>query len=71
MDEDKVYLASILKTALSFDSGIQEIINESKKIKNDALRAKFLDAVGLVMKEITFGIVFPITKRYPDLDNEK
>jgi hypothetical protein len=71
MDEDKVYLASILKTALSFDSSIQKMIDESKQIKNEALREEMMKAVGYVMKEITLKIVFPIFKRYPDLDNEK
>ncbi len=71
MDEDKGYLESILKIALSFDSGIQEIVDESKKIKDDTLREKMLAAVGLVVKHLTLGIIFPITKLYPDLDNEK
>ena len=71
MDEDKAYLASILKIALSFNSSIQEIIDKSKKIKNDTLRENLQEAVGNVMKNITLGIIFPITKRYPDLDNER
>lgn len=71
MDEEKDYIESILKIALSFNSSIQEIVNESKKIKDDALRGKIQDAVGNVMKDLTLGIIFPITKRYPDLNNEK
>lgn len=71
MDEDKAYLESILRTALSFDSGIQKIVDESKKIKDEAFREKIQEAVGFVMKDLTMGIIFPITKRYPDLDDEK
>ena len=71
MDDDKTYLASILKVALSFDSKIQEIVDESKKIKDDALRDKIQNAVGKVMRDLTLEIIFPIGKRYPDLDNER
>ena len=71
MDKDKKCLESILQYALSFDEGIQKIINESKKLENEEVKTRVQDAIGYVMKELTLKIIFPIYKQYPELDNER
>lgn len=68
---EKEVAKSLIDLAIATDRTIGEMFVEVEKISDAELKEKFKTAVGNLMGFIARDIIFPITRRFPELDPDK
>lgn len=62
---------SIIDTVSSMGKQIDDLYSAIDQIDDEEWKKKLSDAVGFLMRDLSFNFIFPLSDIYPDLDPDK